>query len=626
MAVTKTLMSNFEVVKGLLLYKTAQLFNTRAKKLFWCAACIVTFVMYFSSSRFILPHRHLQVNHGGHRRSPKCLEPVLEKWFKMMESADALVKHIPADSVDQEFLPFLGNGFIGLAIERSKIELYILNDTTMGLFKIPFQSFVDFRPMGESPDADETLVLDLTTGEIHLFTTFNGDIQHNCIVVEHTVYIHREIAGALIQEVKINNNRPVAVHGRFEVKKKNDWKEDIIQGNGEENKGFSVSYGITKGTAKHSEKIVAIASTLFAKEMKIAELSSAVVSVKTAVREVDVIPAGVSPTVPAAKKQSLVETRSKALVEDVKNDWLALQKLPLYETQKQAWEKIWKLGIRIDSKNDPDAPSPLHVNITEYYLYSLTEFEPINSTALTDLGNHVGSCYHGPVTMHSAEFWVLPRNINGLEILADKWKNSLFKYGCDDLLMRGLLGVQRAIVLSFSGLQYTKHGLELALNPISLSSNISLRRIPYQASSLYLNIRINPPDGIKTVEIHMDNPKENSLFACGSACEDIVQISNAPSVFIAKLTNPVTPILYVSSNRSDLDVINKSSFMKKAVQDSQISEHPRFAAHHFTIPAKFWIAVILSIILFHVIVIKMIYTECRKERTGKRPKNRAFKA
>ncbi len=88
----------------------------------------------------------------------------------------------------------------------------------------------------------------------------------------------------------------------------------------------------------------------------------------------------------------------------------------------------------------------------------------------------------------------------------------------------GLFGLQKAIVLSFTGLQYTKHGLELAVNPISLSSNISLRRVPFLKSLLFINIRINPPHGIKTVEIHSDDAKNAVIFACGSACEEVVEI------------------------------------------------------------------------------------------------------
>ena len=84
--------------------------------------------------------------------------------------------------------------------------------------------------------------------------------------------------------------------------------------------------------------------------------------------------------------------------------------------------------------------------------------------------------------------------------------------------------MQRAVVLSFSGLQYTKHGLELAVNPISLSSNVSFRHLPYNHNIIYIHIRIHPPDGLKTIEIFSDHTKGPKLYACGSACEHLVEV------------------------------------------------------------------------------------------------------
>ena len=88
----------------------------------------------------------------------------------------------------------------------------------------------------------------------------------------------------------------------------------------------------------------------------------------------------------------------------------------------------------------------------------------------------------------------------------------------------GVYGMQRAVVLSFPGLQHTKYHLELAVNPISLSSNVSLRHFPFNKNIIFIRISINPPDRIKTVEIFTINPKGPKLYACGSACEHVVEV------------------------------------------------------------------------------------------------------
>lgn len=74
--------------------------------------------------------------------------------YYVRSSRDKL-KHI--QSWHLLFLPYLGNGFIGLSMERYKSELYILNDTKMGLLQFSFLSLLQFRPMGETPDADGEL-------------------------------------------------------------------------------------------------------------------------------------------------------------------------------------------------------------------------------------------------------------------------------------------------------------------------------------------------------------------------------------------------------------------------------------------------------------------------------------
>ena len=60
--------------------------------------------------------------------------------------------------------------------------------------------------------------------------------------------------------------------------------------------------------------------------------------------------------------------------------------------------QIWKLGITLDSKDDPDIPSALHVNVTEYYLYS-SSILLSNATKSTELQGRTGTCFYGPPTM-----------------------------------------------------------------------------------------------------------------------------------------------------------------------------------------------------------------------------------
>ena len=60
--------------------------------------------------------------------------------------------------------------------------------------------------------------------------------------------------------------------------------------------------------------------------------------------------------------------------------------------------QLWDLSIHIDSNDDPDTPSPLNVNITEYYLYS-TSIMLNNVTTPSVLESRTEKCFYGAPTM-----------------------------------------------------------------------------------------------------------------------------------------------------------------------------------------------------------------------------------
>jgi len=609
------------LIQSVLGYLFGFMLSTRAKRFICLGTLVAILILYYGSAHFILPHRHLNVVHGGHREAAFCIKNALEKWYKKMEKADAVIKHIPSDSVDHEFLPFVGNGYIGLTIDGDKSKLFLLNGSNIGVSEIPFSNLLQFHPMGETQDPDETIVLDMKNGEIHRFTTFNGDDVRYCIAVEQIIFVHRHIPSVLYQEIKIDNFRPSPVHGVFDLKVDPKWQREVVSTHNHRSGVYALTHGITNGKFGN-QKLVAMASSLFQKEEKIDSKSAVKIKLYTLIHAEDFIPKKDGKAIPDSELKPFIDGKLSRMKVALQNEWSSLLAKPLQKSHVLAWNLLWDLSIHIDSADDPDTPSPLNVNITEYYLYSTSILNNITSPAV--LEKRTGKCFYGAPTMHSSHFWVLPKNILSMLTLRKVWNDTLVKFGCQKLFESGVYGIQRAVVLSFPGLQYTRHHLELAVNPISLSSNVSLRHLPFSDNIIVITISINPPDGIKTVEIFRVKSKGPQLYACGSACEHVIEVSSSPSIFLAKITSPVTPILYVSRNKTELQSIKKSSFMIQAIKQIHMDDEPRFAAHHFKLSAKFWFAVVSAIVFFHVIVIKMIYAECRKDKTGKRSKGRSF--
>ena len=107
-----------------------------------------------------------------------------------------------------------------------------------------------------------------------------------------------------------------------------------------------------------------------------------------------------------------------------------------------------------------------------------------------------------------------------------------------------------------------------------------------------------------------------TIYGCSTACEYIVALGNTPLKFPVHNTSPVTPLFYISTNRSHLEKLGKTEFMKSAKLRAKMSHHLATQPHHMKLSPKFWLAVIILIVSFHVIVIKMIYNECRKNGGG----------
>lgn len=57
-------------------------------------------------------------------KTPLCLENALEPWYEKMEKADAVIKHIPSDSVDHQFLPFVGKFW---KLYQTSYSLYLIH-------------------------------------------------------------------------------------------------------------------------------------------------------------------------------------------------------------------------------------------------------------------------------------------------------------------------------------------------------------------------------------------------------------------------------------------------------------------------------------------------------------------
>lgn len=147
----------------------------------------------------------------------RCLEEKLREIGPRIASTDALVNHSPMHADEQFFLPFTGNGHIGLAL-KGHGYLYISGARVLS---VPTRYQPIVQPDFEDDQSGvyvrhEASVVELRDGLLrHLrcfkrtigvggteFGRSSGDL---CVSADSIVYAHRTHPSLLVQEIVISN-------------------------------------------------------------------------------------------------------------------------------------------------------------------------------------------------------------------------------------------------------------------------------------------------------------------------------------------------------------------------------------------------------------------------------------
>ena len=303
-----------------------------------------------------------------------------------------------------------------------------------------------------------------------------------------------------------------------------------------------------------------------------------------------------------------------------------------------AWNGIWRSGFEISNSLAKDALNGDQINATLYYVLSssrapLFELNSIplavtNSTSQIDakaeLKFSMQRCYEGVSTLYASKLWKLPRNETGVANLTSVWSLTLDRFGCHGLLELGASGIMQSMILSLGGLRFTNHHLDLNLNPRQLHRYYGFRRVNY-ANLSFVTIEIEVgKDNHALLYATLDELIEPDVrfYACDAGCIDpSVELTlHERRQFPVKLTNPLTPILYISSEKKYIDELKHAVHVEEIdiapaqdVNTIAIHKHGHQMAGLATL---FWTLFVILIIVFHLFLIKLVYRECNNNNAG----------
>ena len=193
------------------------------------------------------------------------------------------------------------------------------------------------------------------------------------------------------------------------------------------------------------------------------------------------------------------------------------------------------------------------------------------------------------------------------------WILTMEKQGCHNLIKAGSSGIVQSMVLSFGGFRFSNQHLEFNIHPKYLHRDFSFRRLNY-GNMTHVNITVTVRDDNKAqIEVSLDR-SDRTYYACDAGCLDTpVQLSQMTRVFPVKLTEPLTSVLYITSDKQHMEDLRHAIHVKEIIEAPAHEHHLLLLHRHGSnlggLPTFFWIAICAIIVIFHVFLCKLIVKE-----------------
>ena len=453
----------------------------------------------------------------------------------------------------------------------------------------------------------------LVEGVVHRISAFSY-VGSTATMLE-TVFAHRLIASLLVQEVQVTNPSEVpliltvtrgAWRGKASLRTEAVSAQNKVQ--------YQMSWGEVRALEGNFAVPFALAAPLLSDTLEVPAKSKRTFVFRTFVNYTTPTPPNRAAAAAVLCKTALTQTL--AGVEQVSASSLLTH-------HSQAWRNLWKSGFGISLSRADGALNGDAINATIYLLLShkssfaqdavwLSDEEDSRTSFLLD---HPDRCYAGNPTLQAPGLWAPLRTPAQVRALVGRWLLTLEKNGCRNLLAAGAEGLLQAVLLSFVGMQFHQSHLEMGIHPKQLHRDYLLRRVRY-SNRTSLNVAMSLGDDNKaSIFVALDqNADGQDFFACDAGCLDPpVLLTDSWKQLPVKLTEPLTAILYVTPDRQHIHEL-KHAIHVQEVAVAPAHEHQLIAMHRHGhrlggLPALFWAAIVVLIVIFHLFLVKLIYNE-----------------
>eukprot|EP00117_Sycon_ciliatum_P046475 scpid26020/ scgid2736/ Uncharacterized protein KIAA2013 homolog len=538
------------------------------------------------------------------------------------------------------YAPVIGNGYVGVSLDDPGI--WLLRNQTFDQY-LPFAFLVSVTVNGQDLTPGAT-VIDFREGVAHrIYAPLHGQ-STECWWVRQSVFVQRSAPDTIVQQVSVANKASTFLKVSLHSADSLPWPGSEIQTKSFTEKDYRTG---------DSDSYVIATARLHQSESDAAQLKDlehvAITSVQPARTEVVIQPSGTAELAElvtvvmkhaANAKEIVYATHSLAKKASTRlNSIVFRQKSDvLLRSHRMAWSELWSSHISIIGLAHPNTPGNEDISAAMYYvLLSTPSFRASDQSHFRhrdhlhrDLNDTERlHCFSGPPTMHTAVLWLPPSSITAVNELIQNWRTTLIKNGCRHFVEGGAELTSQAIVLSFATVRHASHHLELALNPANVMADTVLHNVKYDRHAITMAMHTSFTGGLTRLAISANDglafvpgasvssrtfSKSPVLYACPSRCGGSPHVLNShETVLPVIVTNPPTPILYISTAEQDL-LLLRQNFAH--IGQAHVAVHRPIPSLRYLKYQKgvVWLGLILFIVVFHIFVIALLIVECRGQK------------
>lgn len=518
------------------------------------------------------------------------------------------------EGIGIDSIPYIGNGIFGLEIAQD--AQFNIKEGRAMLLPLPFAPIVSVAKNQES--VKEASVVEYLNGLVHRFQCFD-DYQ-----VKYLYYAHRNYPSVFVQEIQIKNYRKQLVDLNLVLPRIiGGWStatSSVIKiQHGSKMIDYQVITGYVPSLDHKKFRAVSVVYRVIPRVLTLNKRGNTNLNLMTTVYYSKPITKEQYAQTKDNVEKAAIEAMKKVLDEhgaETAGD-------ALYAFRKQhtkVWNSLWQTGFYISQSKAENALNGDKINATIYVVLSHNrayEFEesitPQRKNQIAHELTYAEGCYDSYHTLQAENLWKDMQSLEEANKVVQSWMLTLEKQGCHNLIRAGASGIIQSMVLSFGGFRFSNQHLEFNIHPKFLHRDFTFRRLNY-GNMTHVNVTVTVREDNKAeIEVALDRSDRN-YYACDGGCLDTpVQLGPEKKTFPVKLTEPLTSILYITSDKQHMEDLRHAIHVKEIVEAPAHEHHVIFLHKHGSnlggLPTFFWIAICAIIVIFHVFLCKLIVKE-----------------